>query len=233
MERTQDRLDISERTTHRTAVGTLLAFHFFGFLGMHSEWMRSTLAALTPFEGFAELTPLNLVLTTGILLYFHGQWNAPFWRFAFVCFATGYLAEVAGVQTGAVFGQYAYGETMGPKLFGVPPLIGANWLVLVYCCSALSLRLKLPTAGRVLFASALMVLLDLFIEPVAMRFGMWDWGGGQVPLQNYLAWYGISAALCWLFLAADFDKRNPLAGWVYGVQLAFFAAHVVYFQFGG
>ncbi len=207
------------------SVALIAALHFFGWLGMHWPVMDQWLARLTPFSSFLSLTPLNLLLCLGLLLAFHQGFTRQFGRFAAACLLTGYWIEVAGVHTGVIFGSYYYGEVLGIKLLQVPLLIGVNWLILVYCTSEVTRRfINKPLAGAAV-AAALMVLLDVLIEPVAIYFGMWLWETPHVPLQNYLAWYVISFVLCYLFFLPGFGKRNPLAPVIYVAQFLFFAAH--------
>ena len=67
-----------------------------------------------------------------------------------------------------------------------------------------------------------MVLIDLVIEPVAMKYGFWSWQGGQIPLQNYLAWFVVSFVLLQLFYRLKFRKVNLIAPALYFFQLLFF-----------
>ena len=171
---------------------------------------------------FKALTPLNLVLSAGILFSFHTQWNRPFIFFCIICYLTGFFVEVAGVATGFIFGQYTYGPTLGYKVLEVPFIIGLNWLMLIY--STGSIFSKFPTHPflKALSASCLMVVLDLFIEPVAVAYDFWSWEGGVIPLQNYAAWFAVSFALHLLFYLLPFRKQNPAAKYLYLLQLVFF-----------
>ena len=50
-------------------------------------------------------------------------------------FLIGMFSEFIGVNYGVIFGEYIYGNNLGFKLFGVPFLIGLNWVILtVICC---------------------------------------------------------------------------------------------------
>jgi putative membrane protein len=199
----------------------LIALHFFGLLGMHWGFMNAQLQAFTPFESFISLTPLNLILTTGMLLFFHEDWQPAFVLFAVLAILTGFFAEVAGVATGLIFGEYSYGATLGWKLWEVPLVIGLNWFLLSYvCCSILRFENKLI---RTLAGAALMVLLDLIIEPVAIHYDFWSWALVEVPLQNYLAWFVIALIPCGLFCYLPFKKNNRFAKYVFWAQLLFFA----------
>ena len=194
-------------------LGLMVATYFFGVLGL-----------LLPFssELFLLLTPVNLFLSAGILLHFHRHWNSAFIIFSVLCYLLGFFSEVAGVATGLLFGSYAYGPVLGFQLWNVPLLIGINWLMLIYSTGTLCANLPVPVAIKAFCASGLMVLLDLFIEPVAMAFNFWQWENDVVPLQNYIAWFIISFFLHLLFFLLPFRKGNPAAKILYLCQLVFF-----------
>ena len=40
------------------------------------------------------------------------------------------ITESLGVNYGLIFGNYEYGNNLGFKFFGVPFLIGINWIIL-------------------------------------------------------------------------------------------------------
>jgi putative membrane protein len=43
-----------------------------------------------------------------------------------------YLMEAVGVQTGLIYGQYHYGDMLGPKLGPVPVIIPLAWFMMIY-----------------------------------------------------------------------------------------------------
>lgn len=67
-----------------------------------------------------------------------------------------------------------------------------------------------------------MVLIDIFIEPVAIELGFWAWEQNQIPIQNYIAWFLISFVLLIFFYRLPFDKKNPISSTVFYAQLMFF-----------
>jgi uncharacterized membrane protein len=171
---------------------------------------------------FQALTPFNLLLSAGILFSFHNNWNRPFILFCIICFLSGFLIEVIGVASGLVFGHYHYGPTLGYQLWGVPLIIGLNWLMLIYSTGIICEKLQAPLVIKAAFASALMLLLDIFIEPVAIAFNFWQWQDDHIPLQNYAAWFIVSFCLHLLFYLLPFHRRNPAAKFLYLLQLIFF-----------
>ena len=76
---------------------------------------------------FVGLSFFHLLLSFGILLLGRKTHTPTFWLFIGIAFATGMLVEWIGVHTGYLFGSYDYGTVLGPKLLGVPLIIGINW----------------------------------------------------------------------------------------------------------
>ncbi|WP_347157596.1 carotenoid biosynthesis protein [Pontibacter chitinilyticus] len=195
------------------AVAILVIFHAVGFWGL--------LYSGDPVS-FQQLTPLNLLLTNVLLFSFHSRWSRQFLLFAVVVFGVGFLAEAVGVHTGLLFGNYSYGAALGTKLWEVPLLIGLNWLMLVYVTGQISGYAPWPWLVKAVLGAALMVLLDYFIEPVAMQYDFWSWRGGYIPLSNYVGWFAVACLLQLYFRNVPSIKRNPMALYVYLVQLLFF-----------
>jgi putative membrane protein len=197
------------------ATGVLVIFHAVGLYG---------LAFSADPTWFRALTPLNLLLTIALLLAFHRPWNKAFLLFAGLVLLTGFGVEVIGIHTGLLFGNYRYGQALGPKLWEVPLLIAANWLLLVYVTGVLAQGLPAPGWGRALLAAGAMVLLDLLIEPVAAVLDFWIWQHYRIPAGNYWGWLGVGLLLQLYFQYGRPARYNPLAPVVYGLQALFFLA---------
>ncbi|MBF8963310.1 carotenoid biosynthesis protein [Pontibacter sp. FD36] len=195
------------------ALGVLAIFHAVGFWGLMFSGEP---------EKFQRLTPMNLLLTNFLLFSFHRRWNVAFILFAVTIMAAGFFAEVLGIHTGLLFGDYAYGESLGIKVLDVPLLIGLNWLMLVYTSGHLVNTVQLHWLARAALAALLMVGLDFFLEPVAVAFDFWDWHGGHIPWSNYTGWLGLSFLFQVYFQKAPIYKHNRLAPYVYLVQAVFF-----------
>ncbi len=204
------------------AAALLIAMHVAGLVGL--TWPISQ-----PY--FLKLVPFHLLFTTAIVIAFHTTINTLFIRFAVCTFVAGFLAEVLGVKTGLIFGYYSYGSTLGWKLWTVPIIIGCNWLILVYCSGSIARKLTKNRMFQPILAATLMVLLDLFIEPVAIRLDFWQWESVGVPLQNYIGWFLLSFLLQLLFQKWIRDTHSRMAVLVYGVQFAFFLSGSILFRF--
>lgn len=210
----KERAPIGRWSKAAIAVAVLVIFYAVGFVGLGFSAYRPLFQALVPF---------NLLLTNAIIFAFHRDFSRSFWVFAGVVAVGGYLAEVLGVHTGLLFGSYQYGPTLGLQLLQVPLLIGLNWLMLVYATGHLTDLLRLPWLLKALLAAGLMVGLDFFIEPVAVAFDFWSWQGGHIPFSNYAGWFGLSLLMQVYYQRAGFRKGNPVAPYVYLVQVLFFA----------
>ncbi|MEL6534512.1 MAG: carotenoid biosynthesis protein [Bacteroidota bacterium] len=171
---------------------------------------------------FQLLTPFNLLFTAFLVIYFQPQRNTPFWIFVALAAGLGFAAEVLGVATGFPFGDYTYGKTLGIKLFEVPLTIALNWLVLATVCGFLINKLKVHLVVKVTLAAALMVGLDILIEPVAIRYDFWSWAQGEPPLSNYLGWFGVAWIIQWGYFLLAFKKEHPLASHFFIIQTTFF-----------
>lgn len=175
---------------------------------------------------FVLLTPINLLVSLGIVLAFHPVWTWQMILFLIMAYFVGFGAELFGVQTGLLFGEYRYGRVLGLKLWETPLMIGVNWMLLSYTIGVTTNHL-LPNGHWLLkgiLAALLMVGLDVLIEPVAIRYDFWSWQGGTPPLQNYLGWFLVSLPLLCIFTKTQHRVRNKVAIALFFLQILFFAA---------
>ena len=117
-----------------------------------------------------------------------------------------WLAEFSSTRTGLPFGLYHYTEdTRGQELFigNVPLMDSLSFTFLAYasfCVARFVWRRRPPSTTTVtLLSGLLMMLLDVVIDPLAVRGDRWFLGrifyypdGGPyfgVPLSNFLGWF--------------------------------------------
>jgi len=177
------------------------------------------------FGDILSLTPLNLLVSLALLLWNHEKWDGKFVAAILIAAAAGFFVEVAGVQTGLIFGEYTYGKTLGWQWLDVPLVMAANWLILLYCAAAVVGRRTEWDIWLKAFAGAvIMVSMDFLIEPVAIRYDFWAWENMTVPSQNYLAWGLISFGILMIFhrLVSPIDNKVAIA--LFFLQIVFFVA---------
>lgn len=171
---------------------------------------------------FAKLTVYNLLFALAVVFTYHQKWNKQILFYLGAVFVAGYLVELAGVRTGVIFGEYSYGSNLGVKLLGIPLMIGLNWTMLVYTTGTITARLPIHFVLQAMLAAGLMVLIDLLIEPFAIRYDLWAWHSNEIPLQNYLAWFVVAWAMLIPFHRKKMFEKNRVAELLYVLQLVFF-----------
>ena len=138
---------------------------------------------------FASFTPINLFLTSLLLMVNQIKLHNRELLCIVLIFWTGIFVEFLGVNYGLLFGEYSYGKNLGPKLLGVPFLIGMNWVILTTISGSISDYIfKEKKILSILFGSVLMLAIDFFIEPVAPTLDFWEFKNSIVPLSNYTGW---------------------------------------------
>jgi len=175
---------------------------------------------------FVRLTPLMLILSFAILLYYDRNLRSErqhkrllYYLFVFIA---GFLVEMWGVNTGMLFGNYLYGGGLGPKIAGTPPIIGLNWVLMIYITSAIFSPLKRNLLNGIIWPSLLMVGYDIIMEQVAPTMDMWSWKHDLIPLQNYLMWGILALFFHSLRYALNLRDRNQMALPLFLVQTLFF-----------
>ncbi len=194
------------------SLSILVLMHVVGIVGLLSPYQ----------EIFRLLTPVNLMVSAILLGLNHADRSIRFvWASALIFFF-GFFVELIGVHTGFIFGEYRYGATLGPKLMGVPAIIGLNWLLIIYCIASLIEALKIPTWFKITLGSVLAVLIDMLIEPVAMKYDFWTWSDYIVPIQNYIGWFITSMIMFSILYVFKVKTENRIALGYYFIQLFFF-----------
>lgn len=175
---------------------------------------------------FRMLTPLVLLISLALLYWYdrdrsRGSQGKRGLFYAFV-FVASFLVEMWGVNSGAVFGSYLYGSGLGVKIAGTPPLIGLNWVLMIYLTSAIFTPLHRNGWNGILFPSLLMVGYDLILEQVAPKMEMWSWADNHIPLQNYLVWGLLALLFHTIRYLLRIGDKNRMALPLFLVQLLFF-----------
>lgn len=172
---------------HQFSISLIFAMHLFGAIIIGGNLI----------ENFILLTPFNLVVSLALLIWTQERLSKKFLIICVISFFTGFLFEFIGTNTGLIFGDYTYGRTLGFQIGHVPLIIGANWLILVYASAAVVNHFiaKSHFILKAVVSATLMVCLDFFIEPVAMKYDFWSWANDVIPIQNYIAWFLIAFCL--------------------------------------
>lgn len=157
-------------------------------------------------------TPVALLLTTGVLLFFAATvyTSRMVWTFLVIALA-GFFAEWVGVRTGWIFGAYTYTHRFGILLGDTPLLIGVNWLFLTYACAAVARNTAFSPLSSIFLAALLMVAYDILLERAAPLMDLWHWKEDRVPLKNYVSWFLLGLCFQWFLHRNRIITRNPMA----------------------
>tara|TARA_A100001011_G_scaffold182466_1_gene191299 strand:- start:5640 stop:6272 length:633 start_codon:yes stop_codon:yes gene_type:complete len=154
--------------------------HISGLLGM----------LFYDLDFFASFTSINLFLMS-IILFLNIKIKSKYHVLSILLiFLIGMITEILGVNYGLIFGDYEYGNNLGFKLFGVPFLIGVNWILLTAISANIS---ALITKNKnivltVIIGALLMLAMDFVMEPIAPKLDLWKFNNLIVPTSNYIGW---------------------------------------------
>jgi putative membrane protein len=176
---------------------------------------------------FVRLTPLSLILSFAAVLVFQKGFSLKTGIAFVLVFVTALGIEIIGVNTGALFGSYEYGSTLGPMILHTPILIGLNWLILVYCTAAIVNPYFTRKISRVLAGSLLMVAYDLIMEYVAPVMDMWSWDAPYPGIRNFGMWFVVALALHLITQWLDPGIENKPARYLFLIQFLFFCVIAV------
>jgi hypothetical protein len=90
---------------------------------------------------------------------------------------------------------YQYGHFL-LSIDDTPLAIGLAWAVIIYASMGFSSQIRLPEPARPVFDALLALNIDLALDTVAIRLGLWAWIGVGldqqwfgVPWVNFWAWF--------------------------------------------
>lgn len=191
-------------------IGVIIILHLVGLAGIWSTYRSD----------FVLLTPINLMVCLG-LVFLNKNVNSIFIGLVYLL---GFFVEVVGVNTGLIFGEYEYGKSLGLKIWDTPLIIGVNWVMVTFTAGLLVNEFfqKIELWVKILIGSLLMVFLDILIEPVAPKLDFWAWKGGEIPIQNYFAWWITSLVMMFIFFKTETRSRNKVGVALFLVQVSFF-----------
>lgn len=203
----------------RMSIFFLWLINISGFFGMLSDQN----------EFFLSTTPYVLSLTLLLLILNHNLSSKKSKIGLMLIFLFGLIVELLGVNYGLFFGDYSYGDNLGSKIYGVPYVIGFNWVLLIIATGSVSDKLiKGRKIYKIIFASFLMVLIDLLMEKSAPKLDFWEFVISPVPFSNYLWWFIFSLCFQYIFFKTVKTKEYNLSSNILVIQFIFFGMLAVF-----
>jgi putative membrane protein len=181
-------------------------------------------------DWFVTKTVLNLLASFGFFVLYFPITRRYQWILFGTFFSVGMLVEWLGVHYRWFFGTYSYGENLGPKLDGIPFIIGIFWAVL----TMITAKMAQALTGRyhyvissALLGAVLMVGLDVLLELLAPHFDYWTF----VPapgIENYLSWFGFGFLFQLLYFSVERrQQKAQKTSWV--IALHIYLAQAIFF----
>lgn len=187
-------------------------------------YMASMIGFTTPHQQawYLYYTPYFLLLNAIILAVYQKNKDKSLVLFWGSTLVAGTMIEGVAAKTGALYGAYRFGESLGPLVAEIPAAMPIYWLVIVGSSAVVAAKL-LPkqTVGRILLGTLLAVGLNVLVQQVAARLDFWYLETSQ--LWQYILVQGLVVALLnYLFGRWQVSSDNKLAGYIYGGLLIFF-----------
>jgi uncharacterized membrane protein len=160
-----------------------------------------------------RLTVATVVLFAATSVTHAAAWRGAQWTVVFVAVTAGggLVVEAAGVRTGVPFGSYAYTDSLGWRLLGVPVVIPLAWTMMAYPALLVGRRITPHPWWGPVAAGAALASWDLFLDPQMVDAGHWAWATTAaptvlgVPVTNFLGWFLVGTLmmlLLWRVLPA-------------------------------
>ena len=190
----------------------LVVIYLVGIVGFSQAKFRDT---LLPASGIVlYLSTLAIALAS--------KNKIKFLVFMAIAFIIGFGAEVIGVNTAYLFGNYVYGINLGPKLLNVSIVIGLLWGVLALGAASIIDQMGIFNRWKVFFGAVIMLGVDLIMEPVAIANEFWSWDGENVPLYNYVCWFLIAILLQLILRKFKLNEKNKVYNTLLILMIVFF-----------
>ena len=190
----------------------LVVIYLVGIVGFSQAKFRDT---LLPASGIV------LYLST-LVIALASKNKIKFLVFMAIAFIIGFGAEVIGVNTAYLFGNYVYGINLGPKLLNVSIVIGLLWGVLALGAASIIDQMAIFNRWKVFFGAVIMLGVDLIMEPVAIANEFWSWDGENVPLYNYVCWFLIAILLQLILRKFKLNEKNKVYNTLLILMIVFF-----------
>ena len=213
------------KTSQNKLISQVIAFiwlpHVVGIIGISLGFQ----------EWFVQKTVLNLIASFGFFSIYFPIQNRRRWMLFSLFFLGGMTVEWLGVHYGLFFGDYSYGANLGPKIDGIPLIIGVFWAVLTFITARIAkaiLPRKTAFPFIAAFGALLMVALDLLLELLAPHFDYWTFSPVAPPVENYISWWAFGFLFQLILLGVEKDEFADdsdslrVSAHIYLAQVVFF-----------
>lgn len=141
------------------------------------------------------------------------------------------IYEYIGINYGGPIGiRYYYNPSFKPQIFGLPILVWFFWAIFIITSYNLSNSMLINIFYKdynlflkdglnfiliSLFDGFIVTIFDLFIDPIAVKFGLWRWENFKfsyfgVPIGNFIGWFIIAVSTTFILRIIDYFIPSKL-----------------------
>ncbi|MDI6860854.1 MAG: carotenoid biosynthesis protein [Caldisericia bacterium] len=141
------------------------------------------------------------------------------------------IYEYIGINYGGPIGiRYYYNPSFKPQIFGLPILVWLFWAIFIITSYNLSNSMLINIFNKdynlflkdglnfiliSLFDGFIVTIFDLFIDPIAVKFGLWRWENFKfsyfgVPIGNFIGWFIIAVSTTFILRIIDYFIPSKL-----------------------
>lgn len=154
-------------------------------------------ATIASVESTRIIASMLTATTLALFCIFHAQFSYGTkyaWFYFLISVIFSIAIETMNVVTGWPFGEIIYSDKFGPKILGTPLFVIIGWLMMVHPILVLARQIS---KHWIFFLGGLgLAAWDLFLDPVMVRFGYWEWQPFSkslplvpaMPISNTLGW---------------------------------------------
>jgi uncharacterized membrane protein len=129
----------------------------------------------------------------------------------------GYTLETVGWKTGYPYGEFEYSDILWPLIMGTPLAIAFAWITVTITSLYIARAVSSSLSIQVIICGLLALVLDIFMEPVAIKLGWWTWALGWPPITNYVTW-ALAAMLFAILLIISSHRFLPATSTQYRIS---------------
>ena len=183
------------------------------------------------FDLFLSLSPISLIFTFLIVVCSNIEVSYKSFATIIIIFFLSIISEIIGVNYGILFGSYYYGDNLGYSMYGVPLVIGLNWVVLTVSCGNIaSYFFEKNKYLSIFFGSLLMLILDVIMEQVSSNIDFWYFNDDNL-IFNYITWFILGACNQYFYQSLNYTKNLVISVNVYLSFIVFFLLLFTYLNF--
>ena len=182
------------------------------------------------FDLFLSLSPISLIFTFLIVAYSNIEVSYKSFATIIFIFSLSIISEIIGVNYGLLFGSYYYGENLGYSIYGVPLVIGLNWVVLTVSSGNIASYFFENKYLSIFIGSLLMLILDVIMEQVSGNIDFWYFNDESL-IFNYVTWFLLGVSNQYFYQNLNYTKNLVISVNVYLSFIVFFLILFVYLKF--